>query len=98
MIQSAVNLQLEGLVEKFASKKKFLHSLLIQKKKYSINKLLKKAMKKRFLKCLELNLTDIDIQFKKGQIQFGFYYQNNTKYDHESFRELCMSDGARYYS
>lgn len=71
MIQSVINIQLENMKQQFKELPFFLKNLLQQTPKE--------------MQCLGFNLADIDLAFKKSQVQLTAYYKD-TKYAN---KELC---------
>lgn len=71
MIQSVVNIQLENLKKEFKEFPFFMKNLLQNNPKE--------------LQCLGFNVADIDVTFKKSQMQMSAYYKE-TKYQN---KELC---------
>jgi len=73
MIQSMANIQFEAL------RKMFMEYPI------KIGDLLSKNPKE--LQCLGFNIADVDISFKKSQVQFSAFYKDMESYD----KDLCES-------
>ena len=71
MIQSVINIQLENLKKEFKEFPFYLSDLLSKNPKE--------------LQCRGFNIADLDISFKKSQVQFSAYYKE-TKYQN---KKLC---------
>lgn len=71
MIQSMVNIQLENLKREFKEFPYFMNDLLSRNPKE--------------LQCLGFNIADIDVTFKKSQVQFSTYYKETKYYN----KTLC---------
>ena len=65
MIQSVINIQLENLKKEFKEFPFHLSDII--------------AKNPKELQCLGFNIADLDVTFKKSQVQFSAYYKE-TKY------------------
>lgn len=77
MIQSVVNIQLENLKKEF---KEF---------PFHLSDILSKNPKE--LQCLGFNIADLDISFKKSQVQFSAYYKD-TKHMNKKLCEDFLAE------